>query len=135
MSNNAGVIDNLFPETLSVHKVMVPQVDRIGNDAPGVRHPLVEVPVATLTGWNTRTPEFGGNDLCDLLGSTIALRRTAQETRDARSAPALQALYRDRNDYLAKIEQAARGLQQQRFVLDEDVDLVVRDATADAPNW
>ena len=136
VSNNAGVIDNLFPETLSAHKVMVPQVDRIGNDAPGVRHPLVEVPVATLTGWNTRTPEFGGNDLCDLLGSTIALRRTAQETRDANDPrPALQALYRDRNDYLVKIERAARGLQQQRFMLDEDVDLVVRDAADDAPSW
>jgi hypothetical protein len=127
--NNAGVIDELFPAILSTHKLLVPQVDRIGNDSAGVRHPLVEVPVATLTGWNTRRPEFGGDDLCDLLGSTIALKRTKEEAQAAGDPrPALSELYRDREDYVHKIEQAARALEQQRLMLPEDVELTVREA-------
>lgn len=129
VANNAGVIDKLFPDVLSTHKILVPQVDRIGNDVAGVRHPLVEVPVATLTGWNTRRPEFGGDDLCDLLGSTIPLKRTRQEAQAAGDPrPALSELYRDHEDYVRKIEQAARALEQQRLMLPEDVELTVREA-------
>jgi hypothetical protein len=124
---NSGVIDELFPRILSTHTILVPKVDRIGNDVAGVRHPLVEAPVATLTGWNTRRAEFGGDDLCDLLGSTIALKRTKDEAaNDAR--PSLAELYRDHDDYVHKIEQAARALETRRLMLPEDVDLTVREA-------
>ena len=124
---NSGVIDELFPKILSAHTILVPKVDRIGNDVAGVRHPLVEVPVATLTGWNTRRPEFGGDDLCDLLGSTVALKRTKDEAAHD-SRPALAELYRDHDDYVRKIEQASRALEKQRLMLPEDVDLTVREA-------
>jgi len=127
--HNAGVIDELFPAVLSTHKLLVPQVDRIGNDISGVRHPLVEAPVATLTGWNTRRPEFGADDLCDLLGSTIPLKRTKEEAQASNDPrPALTELYRDHEDYVRRIEQAARALQQQRLMLPEDVELTVREA-------
>jgi len=76
---NSGVIDLLIPETVASHAILVPQVDVIGNDIAGIRHPLVEVPAATLLGWNTRTAEFGGPDLCDLLGSMIPLPKTRAE--------------------------------------------------------
>ena len=130
VKGNAGVVDRLFPSILSLHRILVPQVDKVGNDIAGIRHPFVEVPIATLTGWNTRTPEFGGNDLCDLLGSTVPLQRTrkeAQASGDPR--PALEDLYRDHQDYVGKIEQAAKALEKQRFMLPEDVELIVREAT------
>ena len=129
VSNNAGVIDKLFPDILSTHHLLVPQIDTVGNDVAGIRHPLVEVPVATLLGWNTRRPDFGGNDLCDLLGSTIALpptRKAAEAASDPR--PALETLYRDHEDYVHKIEQAARALQRVRLILPEDVELTIREA-------
>lgn len=127
--DNAGVIDSLFPEILSTHRVLVPQVDAVGNDIAGIRHPLVAVPVNTLLGWNTRRPEFGGDDLCDLLGSTIPLPRTraaAQAANDPR--PALETLYQDHDDYVRQIEQAARALEKARLMLPEDVELIVREA-------
>ena len=129
VKGNSGVIDKLYPDVLSTHRLLVPQVDRIGNDIPGVRHPFVAVPVATLTGWNTRTPEFGGDDLCDLLGSTIPLTRTRAEARAANDPrPALEQLYRDHADYVHKVEASARALVQQRFMLEEDVEPLVREA-------
>ena len=78
VEDNAGVIDKLFPDILSTHRTWCRRWMRSAMTCAGVRHPLVAVPVATLTGWNTRTPEFGGDDLCDLLGSTIPLPRTAE---------------------------------------------------------
>ncbi|MCP3987132.1 MAG: hypothetical protein GY723_22325, partial [bacterium] len=33
----------------------VPRVDELGIDLGGINQPIVEVPVATLTGWNLRT--------------------------------------------------------------------------------
>ncbi|NIO42943.1 MAG: hypothetical protein GTO41_23975, partial [Burkholderiales bacterium] len=56
---NRGVIDLLLPEVIAEHKVLVPQVDSVGNEIAGIRHPFVEAPTATLLGWNTRTLEFG----------------------------------------------------------------------------
>ena len=129
VKGNSGVIDLLIPSTLAPHKILVPQVDSVGNDIAGIRHPLVEVPVATLLGWNTRTREFGGPDLCDLLGSTIPLPRTrsdAQRVNDPRSS--LEELYGTHETYVRKITDAARSLQAQRLLLSEDVDMIVREA-------
>jgi hypothetical protein len=129
VSGNAGIIDKLFPDILSVHRILVPQVDALGLDVAGIRHPSVSVPLATLTGWNTRAAEFGGDDLCDLMGSTVPLPRTAEDARanhDPR--PALTELYRDHADYVAKVTKAARALQEERLLLPEDVDLVIREA-------
>lgn len=129
VSRNSGVIDKLFPDIVSTHRILVPQVDRTGNEIAGVRHPVVEVPVATLTGWNTRTPEFGGDDLCDLQGSTIPLARTKAAARAAADPrPALDELYRDHDDYVRKVEQAARVLERQHLMLPEDVELTVSEA-------
>ena len=47
---NRGVVDNLSPVVLSQHRILVPQVDAFGNEVAGLRHPLVQAPVATLTG-------------------------------------------------------------------------------------
>ncbi len=133
MTGNAGVIDLLLPRTLAPHKVLVPQVDALGNDLAGIRHPLVEAPVATLLGWNTRTRDFGGPDLCDLLGSTLPLARTraeAQQRNDPR--PSLEVLYGSHDGYVAKVAEAARRLEAQRLLLPEDVVLIIRDAEASA---
>lgn len=128
---NAGVIDLLIPRTLATHKVLVPQVDALGNDIAGIRHPFVEAPVATLLGWNTRTAEFAGPDLCDLLGSTIPLSKTraqAQSSNDPR--PSLEELYQTHEGYVRKVTEAARNLQSQRLMLPEDVELIIREAEA-----
>ncbi len=131
---NAGVIDALFPAILSTHRILVPQIDRVGNDLAGIRHSSVAVPIATLTGWNTRTPEFGGDDLCDLQGATIPLPRTAAAARAAGdSRPALDELYQDRADYVRRVSEAARALQAQRLMLPEDVEATVREAEEHNP--
>lgn len=132
---NAGIVEKLFPDVIYPHRVLVPQVDAVGHDIAGIRHPSVEVPVATVLGWNTRRTEFGGDDLCDLLGSMIPLPRTRAEA-DAASdpRPSLQELYGDRDGYVKKVEAAARKLESERLMLPADVEMVVREA-AETTAW
>jgi hypothetical protein len=128
---NSGVIDLLLPEPVAPHRILVPQVDEIGNEIAGIRHPFVEAPAATLLGWNTRTAEFGGPDLCDLLGSMIPLPRTpadAQASGDSR--PSLEELYGSHAGYVAKVAAAAKKLQAERLLLEEDVERIIREAEA-----
>jgi hypothetical protein len=128
---NSGVIDLLLPEILAPHRVLVPQVDKLGNEIAGIRHPFVEAPTATLLGWNTRTEEFGGPNLCDLLGSSIPLpttRAAAQAANDPR--PSLEELYGDHAGYVAAVSAAARKLEAERLMLPEDVETIIREAQA-----
>ncbi|MGH8677640.1 MAG: alpha/beta hydrolase domain-containing protein, partial [Burkholderiales bacterium] len=128
---NSGVIDKLVPEPMAPHRILVPQVDEIGNDSAGIRHPFVEAPIATLLGWNTRTPEFGGPDLCDLLGSMIPLAKTRAEAKAAGDPrPSLRELYGSHAGYVARVAAAARKLQEDRLLLEEDVQQIIAEAEA-----
>lgn len=126
---NRGIIDNLFPDIVYPHRVLVPQVDDLGHDIAGIHHPLIAAPTATYLGWNTRRVEFGGDDLCDLLGSMIPLpksRELAQANSDPR--PSLQELYGDKARYVQRVSEAARKLQSEGLMLEEDFERVIADA-------
>ena len=128
---NRGVIDLLLPDVMAKHKVLVPQVDTIGNEIAGIRHPFVEAPTATLLGWNIRTPAFGGPDLCDMTGSMFPLARTrAQADANQDPRPSLEELYGDHAGYVSRVSRAAKQLLEQRLLLAEDVDEIIAEAEA-----
>jgi Alpha/beta hydrolase domain len=135
VQGNRGIIDNLIPVVLSEHRVLVPKVDHIGNDIVGIRHPLVEAPIATHTGWNLRTPEFTDGDLCPVQqgGMMVPLFKTRAE-RLAAGDPrrSLEELYGTHEGYVKKVAKAARKLADQRLLLEEDVDRIVQEAEESA---
>jgi len=93
----------------------VPAVDADGNDIAGIRLPDISVPVATHTGWNPRHPDTGGEgQVLDMMGTSFALPREVIDQR-----------YRDRAAYAAQARNAAEQLAAQRYILAEDVELVV----------
>jgi Alpha/beta hydrolase domain len=60
------------PHTAHPLPLLVPQVDRDGNELSGIRLPNVAVPLATYTGWNFRNPSIGQpGELLPLTGSYI----------------------------------------------------------------
>jgi hypothetical protein len=131
VKGNRGVIDYLVPLVLREHRVLVPQVDVLGNDVAGIRHPFIEAPIATLTGWNTRRPEFTAGDLCDLTGMTVFLRRTKDERLAADDPrPSLEELYGNHDGYVDAVAQAARELARDRLLLPEDVEQIIAEAAA-----
>jgi Alpha/beta hydrolase domain len=105
----------------------VSTVDRDGNEIGGVRLPDLAAPLATYTGWNPRDPATGGaGQIINMQGSTIPFPQTADDRRRSGDPrPAIAERYRDRDDYLARVRAAAEELATQRYLLAEDVPIVV----------
>ncbi|HRD76288.1 MAG TPA: alpha/beta hydrolase domain-containing protein [Hyphomicrobiaceae bacterium] len=114
------------------YAVLVPQVDKDGNDIAGVRAPMVEAPLATYTGWNLRTRGVGHGAMHEFTGSTLPFPGTAEEARatgDPRRSIAER--YGTQRGYAEAIVAAARRLVADRLMLEEDVER----CAASAANW
>jgi len=110
--------------------VLVPQVNIDGNDEGGIAMPEVTVPLGTHTGWNVSTYELSGlRYLAGLVGSFAPFARTRAEREQSGDARAsIDERYRNRDDYLQRVRQAATELVRERFVLPADVEGVVQHA-------
>ena len=112
---------------------LVSAVDEDANEVAGVRLPDVTVPLATYAGWNLRHPDIGGSDqvmdILGLFGSTIPFLPTEAERR-SRGDPrrSIEERYGSKAEYLDRVRRAAGELVAQRFLLEEDVEEVVRQA-------
>ena len=102
---------------------LVPQVNPDGNETSGIRMPEIQVPLASYTGWNLRSPKIGASDqLFTQAGSWIPfpVNKTERENRkDPR--PSIEERYPSKNDYLEKITAAAQQLIQEGYLLDRDI--------------
>jgi hypothetical protein len=102
---------------------LVPQVDADGNEMAGIRVPEQAVPLATTTGWNFRSEEKGNPQaLYYLLGSYLPFPATrAQREAEKDSRLSIPERYRDREEYLARIDKAAAELASGGYLLAEDL--------------
>ena len=111
------------------YKILVPRVDKDGNDLPGIRLPAVQAPIATYTGWNLRPRGLAEGELAGLLGSFIPFARTkAQRRRDGDPRLSIEERYKDRAEHLRRVAQAARTLVDKRYLLPEDAERIIAEA-------
>ncbi len=116
------------------YTVQLPMVDADGNDLGGLRSPEVEVPVGTHTGWNLRRSGFAEGDLASLSGSFMAFARTrAEREANGDPRPSIEERYGSHEEYVSRITEAARRLQDSGFLLEEDVERYVAAAKARNP--
>jgi hypothetical protein len=98
-----------------------------GNETSGIRLPELRVPLATYMGWNLRNPSVGApTEQYPLIGSMVPFPRTKadrEKTGDPRLSIAER--YQSQQEYLGKIEAAARELAKDRFLLEADIPQVV----------
>jgi Alpha/beta hydrolase domain len=106
--------------------ILIPQVDRDGNETAGIRLPELAVPLATYTGWNLRSENIGAPEaIQSMVGSFIPFPKTkAEREQTGDSRLSIEERYSSRADYLTKIEAAAKPLVGQRLLLDRDVEKV-----------
>jgi hypothetical protein len=126
-----GIVDIQPPELGPAFPMLVPQVDRFGNERGGVPTVEIQAPLASYAPWNLRVGLPGDTtELTDFTGTYIPLSRTEQERqRTGDPRPSIASLYRDRDDYLRAAREAAQSLAERGLLLDEHVDAVVERAT------
>ena len=130
-----GLIEIHPPKPIGngAYTILVPHVDRDGNDRAGIRLPAILVPLATHTGWNLQRKGLAENELCGLLGSYIPFPKTKEEReRSADPRLSLEERYRDEADYVEKLSVAARLLVEERFLLPEDAKYIIAQARQNA---
>ena len=117
----------LPPKDGPTYGTRVSAVDSDGNERAGIAVPEVDVPLATHTGWNLRHPDIGGVDqMLYFAGATLPFPKTKAERENA-GDPRLSIAerYRSRDDYLARVRDAAKRLVADGYMLDEDVETSV----------
>jgi Alpha/beta hydrolase domain len=129
-SNASSGIGRYPPQPGAAYTTYVPAVDSDGNELGGIRLPDVAAPLATYTGWNPRDPATGGDgQIIDMLGSTLPFATTPEERRGSIDPrPSIAERYRNRDEYLARVRAIAEVLALGRYVLAEDIDLLVQTA-------
>jgi hypothetical protein len=111
------------------YTILVPKVDRDGNDVAGIRLPVVQVPIGTYTGWNLQPRRLAEDELSGLLGSFIPFAKTKPERNKLRDPRlSVEERYKDQADYVQQVSRAARSLVEERFLLPEDADRIIAEA-------
>jgi len=102
---------------------LVPQVNLDGNEISGILMPEIQVPLASYTGWNLRSPKIGAPDqLYSMAGSWIPFPVNKAERRKRKDPRvSIQERYPSKDDYLEKISAAAQQLVKDGYLLDRDI--------------
>jgi hypothetical protein len=111
------------------YPLLVPKVDKDGNEIAGIRAVNLQVPLATHAGWNLRAKGFMEDELCYLNGQYIPFAKTKGE-REKSGDPRLsiEERYKDQEDYVQQVSRAARALVDERFLLPEDAERLISQA-------
>ena len=122
-----GIITLEPPKMGPAYTVLVPQVDKDGNERTGIQLPELQVPLATYTGWNLRAESMGmPGYTVPFVGSYIPFAKSADE-RKRSGDPRLSIAERYANveTYMKLYREAAEKLVKDRFLLQEDVPAVL----------
>ncbi len=121
--HSEGIADIIPPKAGKPFQALLPAVNGDGNETSGIVLPEVAVPLGTYTGWNLRALQVGAETMLSPLdGMFIPFAKTKSErenTGDPRLS--LEERYPSRADYLSRLTEAARKLQTEGFLLEEDV--------------
>ena len=114
------------------YTILVPSSDKDGNDAPGIRAPMVQAPMGTYVGWNIRAQGYGYGANYEFNGSYIPFPDSPEErifTRDPR--PSVLERYANADEYIAAIKIACERLVAEGYMIEEDIPRALMTAS----NW
>ena len=130
-----GIAHTLPPAAGKAYPTFVSAVDEDGNELGGIRLPDISVPLATYTGWNLRHPDIGAPDqllglFIGLIGSTVPFPATRAQ-REASGDPrhSIEERYESKVEYLGLVRRAALFLVDEGYMLAEDLEKLVQQAS------
>ena len=120
-----GIIDKEPPSRGKVFTTLVPKVDEFGNELGGIHNVEIAAPLATYTPWSLRTGLSGPQEeLRDFYGTWLPFAKDDNARRDD-PRPSVSALYKSKDEYLARAKQAAKELVERGYLLEEDTSRVM----------
>ena len=106
----------------------MPKVDEFGNELGGIRNVEIVAPLATYTPWSLRTGLPGPQDeLRDFFGTWLPFAKD-DNARGDDPRPNVSALYKNKDEYLARAKQATKELVERGYLLEEDTPRVMERA-------
>jgi hypothetical protein len=132
-----GIVANEPPKIGAPFPTLIAQVDRDGNETSGLRSPEQQVPLGSYTGWNFRDAAIGGpaGALFNMVGSFLPFAKTkAEREKNGDARLSIEERYKSREDYLARIEAAARSLVSARLLLERDIE-PIKDQAGKRWDW
>jgi hypothetical protein len=131
--NELRVLDHATvpPQAGAAYALYVNAPDADGNGRAGIRHPLLQAPLATHTGWNLRKAGHAEGELANNFGMCLPFARTRAE-REATGDPrlSLEERYGTRAGYQDAVRRACEKLVGERLLLEEDVERIMAEAAA-----
>jgi hypothetical protein len=137
--SDTGVATHVPPIVGTSYPCLVPAVDQDGNEVCGIRLPFLTVPLATYTGWNRRHADIGGAGQVLATGGATGGTLTGAtlpfpSTREARETsgdprPSIAERYASQAAYVEEVKKAAERLIQERYMLAEDLEDLLGQAT------
>lgn len=130
--HSEGIADIIPPKAGKPFRTILPAVNADGNETCGILLPDVAVPLGTYTGWNLRAAKFGAETMLSPLdGMFLPFAKTKAE-REKSGDPrlSLEERYPTQLEYLTRLTKAAKRLQAEGFLLDEDVIRIIERASA-----
>jgi len=134
-----GIATHVPPRVGAPYACLVPAVDADGNERCGILLPYQTVPLATYTGWNLRHADIGGAGQIlssggasggTLLGATIPFAATPEARQVAADPrPSIAERYGSKDTYLTQVNQAAQALVRKGYLLADDVEEVLDQAS------
>ena len=108
---------------------LVVKVDADGNEVAGIKSPLQMAALGTYTGWNVTASGPLKGHVCGNSGGFIPFAKTKAE-RLASGDPrlSLEERYRSHEEYVQAVGKAASKLVQERYLLQQDADAMIKQA-------
>jgi hypothetical protein len=131
-NDNSGVIAKVPPRVKKAITMLVPKVDRDGNEIAGIHTLQLRVPLGTYLGWNPISSGPLKGRQRSLSGGYIPFLRTKSE-RLSKGDPRLsiEERYPTLRRYIAEASKQANELVKQRFLLPEDATRLIQKLIGD----
>lgn len=127
----SGVILKQPPDIKGVVPALVAQVDADGNETSGVPSVQHLAPLGTYLSWNTYKEGPYAGQICSYFAGFVPFSRTPPE-RLASGDPrrSIEERYGNRQGYVCAVQNAAWKSVKERFLLKEDAQRLIAEATA-----